>query len=318
MRTFCTIITGNYFPYAAVLYKSLIQFNPDEILHILICDDGPLEINSSEYPNIKLHRISDIYHVYKTDVIVQKYGDGQLDALRWSLKPVYISYLLEKGFEKVIFADCDLYFFNNYEFLIAELDKHILLLTPGRTTANPFVHEEEFLSGFKYGLFNAGFIGAGKKSIPVLRWWTDCCSYKIETNFENGLFVDQKYLDALPVLFDNIGIIRHRGCNIAFWNQHECKRVLKNGEVFINGEYPIVFIHFTNKYIPEILAGNDPLLLPYFRDYEKIFKQSGYDLNEFIPGMPEYKEPSVLIKLKRKLLIRTRIKRWLFKLSRDL
>jgi hypothetical protein len=318
MRTFCTIISSDYFPYAVTLYRSLIRIHSTENLKVLVCDEGPVDSDAEKYPGIEIFRIKDIYSYSMTDRLYSKYGPENMDALRWSLKPVFTSYLLNSSYEKVIFTDCDLFFYNDYTFLFDALDQASLILTPGRTTRDPEINEEEFLTLFRYGVFNAGFTGASKKAIPALQWWANACTYRIEINFSSGLYNDQKYLDALPVLFDNIGIIRHRGCNIAFWNQHECKRVLKNGEVFINGEYPIVFIHFTNKYIPEILAGNDPLLLPYFRDYEKIFKQSGYDLNEFIPGMPEYKEPSVLIKLKRKLLIRTRIKRWLFKLSRDL
>lgn len=313
MRTFCTIITGNYRPYAITLYRSLLEFNPNEMMHVLICDENKIQPDL-EFPNLHFHYVNDIFKEYKADLLITKYRDDP-DALRWSLKPVYIRYLLRNGFGKVIYTDCDIFFFNDYEFLFKELDRYNVLLTPGRTTSNPYVHEEEFLSGYKYGLFNAGFIGASKKSLDALKWWTNCCSYKIETNFEEGLFVDQKFLDALPVLFDNIGIVRHKGCNIAFWNQHECKRILVNGEVLINAEYPIIFIHFTNKYIPELLSGNDPMIYPFYLKYETVFSKSGKDIREFISQAPDYKEPLPLIALKRKLLIRTRIKRWLFKLS---
>lgn len=318
MRTFCTIITSNYFPFAETLYKSIIKFHPQEILHVLICDETIDKINLEKYPNIKFNRIKDLLNIDKADILVNKYSEGQMDALRWSLKSVYINFLLKKDFDKVIYVDCDIHFYNDYTFIFDELSNNDLLLTPGRTTVNPYVHEEEFLSGYKYGMFNAGFVGATKNSIPALEWWANCCSFKIETNFENGLFVDQKYLDAVPIIFENVGVLRHKGCNIAFWNQHECKRVKKNVEVLINGEYPIVFIHFTNKYIPELLNGNDPLIYPYFLEYEKTFKESGAQLKDFISDMPEYKSPSPIKKLKHKLLIRTRIKRWLFKLSQDL
>lgn len=313
MRTFCTIITSNYLPYATTLYRSLLEFNPKEIMHALVCDENTMQADP-EFPNLHFHYLNDVFTEYKADVLITKYSEN-LDSLRWSLKPVYIKYLLQGGYEKVIYTDCDIFFFNDYEFLFQELDKYHLLLTPGHTTSSPYVHEEEFLTGYKYGLFNAGFIGAGKKSMNALKWWTNCCSYKIETNFEEGLFVDQKYLDALPVIFENIGVVRHKGCNIAFWNQHECKRILVNGEVLINGRHPIVFIHFTNKFIPELLNGNDPLIYPFYLRYETVFSKSGKNIREFIPGLPEYKQPLAFASLKRKLLIRTRIKRWLFKLS---
>jgi hypothetical protein len=119
----------------------------------------------------------------------------------------------------------------------------------------------------------------------------------------------------LPVLFENVGIVQHYGCNIAFWNQHECKRVVSDGKVLINGEFPIIFIHFTNKYIPEILNGNDPHIYPYYLEFKKTFESSGAKLGQFIPGMPEYKSPGIISRIKRKLLIRTRIKRFFYRLS---
>lgn len=79
------------------------------------------------------------------------------------MKPVFISYLLENGFEKVIFTDCDIFFFNDYAFLYQELDDAAVLLTPSFMTRYPDVLENEFISLFKYGIYNAGFIGASKK-----------------------------------------------------------------------------------------------------------------------------------------------------------
>ncbi|MEQ1676440.1 MAG: hypothetical protein ABL876_07060 [Chitinophagaceae bacterium] len=301
-------------PYALTLYKSLVRFNKEEKLIVLVVDNAG-KLPSEEIPGISFISIDTIYTIQKADVIYNKYGETDTDALRWGFKPVLISFLLDKGFTKVIYADCDLFFFNGYEFLFSELDQYATILTPGRTTRSPQVHEEEFLSGYKYGQFNAGLIGATERSIPMLKWWAECCAYRIETNFLDGLFVDQKYLDAVPVLFENIGIIKHKGCNIAFWNQHECKREFKENRVWINGEFPIIFIHFNSRYIPELLNGNDPLIYPYYLEYERTFSESGKKLTEFIPGAPEYKTPTLLVRVKRKLLLRTRIKRWLFKLS---
>jgi len=317
MRTFCTIISSNYFPYALTLYKSLIRFHTDEKLMVLVCDEGRIDPDPGDYAGIRIFRANELYSSGRTDLLYHKYG-GNPDAFRWSLKPLFIRYLLETGFEKVIYCDCDIFFFNEYNFLFEELNTVSVLLTPGRTTRYPQVHEEEFISLFQYGMFNAGFAGVSKKGIEAMKWWANVCEYKVEINFEKGLFVDQKFLDALPILFDDVSFVKHRGCNIAFWNQHECKRTLVNGQLLINEFYPIIFIHFTNKYIPELLVGNDPLILSYFRKYEKCFEETGYEFGQFINDLPEYQEPSTLLKLKRKLLIRTRIKRWLFRLSEKL
>ena len=318
MRTFCTIITSNYFPYAVALYKSINSFNKGESLLVLTVDDADKLPDTTKYPGISFISSKDICFEKNAVSIFTKYVGNDSDALRWALKPILISYLLKKGYSKVIYTDCDIFFFNNYNFLFDELDKYGIILTPGHTTRNPAEHENEFLSRFQYGQFNAGFIGSSIKSLPALNWWAECCAYKIDTNFEKGLFVDQKYLDAMPVLFDFVGIVRHYGCNIAFWNQHECKRVSSNNQTLINGTFPIIFIHFTNKYIPELMNGNDHKILPYFLQYKKVFEESGTLMKVFINDIPNYKEPHVFLKIKRKLLIRTRIKRFLFRLSQKM
>ncbi len=314
MRTFCTIITSNYFPYAATLYQSLIKFYPNETLQVLVCDDGSLNPDPVKYPGITITRLNVLYDYGITDSIFNKYAANP-DALRWSMKPVFMSYLLERGFEKVIFADCDIFFFADCGFLFNDLGHSAILLTLHRTNIDPNVNEEGFVSFFMFGMFNAGFAGASRKGIPALQWWAKACLFKNEINFPSGIYKDQKYLDALPVLFDDVKVIEHRGCNIAFWNQQECERTLVNGQLLINKKYPVVFIHFTRKYIPELLEGHDSLILPYFREYEKCFNETGYQLSGFISQLPEYKKPGPLLSLKRKLRIRTRIKNWLFRLS---
>jgi hypothetical protein len=316
MQAFCTIITSNYFPYAVTLYKSLINFNAEETLEVLICDEGSIQPASSGYPGIKITRLKDMYGFSITDSIFVKYANDP-DALRWSMKPVFINYLLKKNLNKVIFVDCDIFFYNDYRFLFDLLDSNAILLTLHRTTRNPAISQDDFLAFFKYGMFNAGFIGVSETGIPAMQWWANACLFKNEINLAEGVYKDQRYLDALPVLFDSVHIIDHPGCNIAFWNQQESKRTMVNGKLLINNKFPVIFIHFTRKYIPELLEGNDPQILPLFRIYEKCFEESGYRLNEFIPGLPGYKAFTPLIRLKRKLLLRTRIKRWLFKLSQS-
>jgi lipopolysaccharide biosynthesis glycosyltransferase len=314
MRTFCTIISGNYFPHAATLYKSLIKFHEGEKLMVLVCDDGKINPDPGEYPGIRIFKIKDLYSYSITNVLYNKYTTENEDALRWAMKPVFLSWLLQNGYEKVIYVDCDIHFFNDYEFLYDELNDAAVLLTPSWRTIDPKLNEEEFVDIYTDGLYNAGFIGARLKGLSALQWWSKACSYRMAIDHESGLYNDQKYLDVLPVAFDDIHTIRNRGCNIAFWNQHECKRVSHGGSVLINNIYPIIFIHFNDKYIEELLVGNDHLIFPYYKQYETAFTQTGFSLKNFIPGLPEYKEPTTFIKMKRKLLIRTRIKKLLFKL----
>lgn len=317
MKTFCTIITSNYLPYAVTLFRSLRQHVDKASLYVLITDNGDHDYSILPEAGVHLLQISQIRKFGPTDALMNKY-QHRPDALRWSMKPVLIHYLLEQGYDKVIFTDCDIFFVNNGDFLFKELDASAILLTPHWTTPDPQERESDFLAFFNFGAFNAGFIGATQKGIPALKWWAEACLYRIEMNHPEGLHNDQKYLDALPVFFEAVKILRHKGCNVSFWNQQVCRRVLVHGEVKINGTYPVVFIHFNRNYIPELLEGNDREIFPYFEQFRRTFEQTGYKLDQFISRLPEYKNPGLLERTKYRLRIRTRIKNWLYKLSKAL
>lgn len=314
MRTFCTIITPDHWPYAVTLYRSLIRYRDTETLVVLVCGTAGPEKDALLLHNVSVLYLSDISNYGETSLLCEKYGQTDMDAFRWSMKSVLLRYLLENGYEKVIYLDCDIFFFNEYEFLFDELQTTNILLSPSWRTIDPGRNEEEFIRLYTDGLYNAGFIGANQKGIPALQWWTGVCSYRIAIDYENGFFVDQKYLDAMPLMFQNVKMLTHRGCNVSIWNQNECRRVSKNGHVLINGTEQVVFIHFNNNYVKELLKGNDHLLFPYLKQYESAFAESGFSLSGFIQGLPEYKEPGFVSKMKRKILVRTRFKNFMHKL----
>jgi hypothetical protein len=112
-----------------------------------------------------------------------------------------------------------------------------------------------------------------------MNWWAEMCFYKCEIDKSNGHYVDQTYLNLMPIYFDRVGILRHRGCNVAVWNQIECKRILQDNKVLINGKWDVVFIHFTNYTIQAILYGSDQLLLPYLEEYLKALRFYGFSVD---------------------------------------
>lgn len=203
------------------------------------------------------------------------------DKFRWSLKPVFMSKLLdEKVSDKMIYLDNDLFFFSNYDFLFNLLDQYALLLTPHYYKYSPKREQNWFEANFRVGLFNAGFVGANKNARQSLQWWADCCAYRCEKNSFRGLFDDQKYLDLLPIMNPDAHIIRHQGCNVAGWNTDVCKRSVVNYKVMINEQFPIVFIHFNETTVREIVKGSDALLYNYYHAYVVNLKTHYPELRE--------------------------------------
>jgi lipopolysaccharide biosynthesis glycosyltransferase len=164
------------------------------------------------------------------------------------MKPVLINYLIKvSAYEKVICVDCDLFFFNDFSFLFEALDQYNILLTPHWRSSDPFKDPNGFKYLFNHGLFNAGFIGVNKHATAAMDWWANVCWFSCANSSFEGQYVDQTYLNLLPVYFENVHILKHQGCNVAQWNVLECKRILQmNGSVLINNRYPIVFIHFVS------------------------------------------------------------------------
>jgi hypothetical protein len=137
-------------------------------------------------------------------------------------------------------------------------------------------------------------------------------------HIQHGIRADQKYLDVFPVKFEGTSIIRHRGCNIGAWNIDESKRELVNGQVLINGQFPIVFVHFDDTLVQQVLRGHDKLLLPFLKEYQSEFEKTGARLSDFISTLDSHTKPGLLKKFKWRLTGRSRVKRMLYKLSQKL
>lgn len=268
-KAYCTIISSDYLCYALALNSSLLKFDPSVEFNILVADnDVDSLLISRYYDNVKIFNAKQLCSDGSAKRLYDQYAGSSLDCFRWSMKPVYINHLLTQGYEQVFFLDPDLLFFSAFDFLSDDLAGHGVLLTPHWRASNPSIDSDNFLILQTSGLFNAGFIGVSKAGMTAMEWWANACAYRCEKKPDKGFFVDQGYLDLMPVYFNNIKIERHRGCNVANWNQVECKRVAAtDGVVRINGVWDIVFIHFTESTIRGIQSGQDALLRPYLKQY---------------------------------------------------
>lgn len=177
------------------------------------------------------------------------------------MKPVFLKQLLGTA-EKVIYVDNDIYFFSDPVSLFDKLDTNQALLTPHFYASDPVKEQNWLEANFRVGLYNAGFFGASKDATALLDWWAKCCLYAIKKSFWRGLFDDQKYLDLLPVIFEKVGLLKHKGCNVAGWNYKNYAVTRHNKSFFLNGD-PLVFIHFAELSMIEFSKSGNPLLDPY-------------------------------------------------------
>lgn len=268
--TYCTIITADYLHYALALYHSISRYHANTTLNVLVTDHcADLSYLSGDFPKIRFDYAKDLCNEGIAKNIRNKYAVRQEDCFRWSMKPVYITYLLQRGFDQVFYLDGDLFFYSEVGFLSKELSDSSVLLTPHWRASSPQIDPANFEILQTSGLYNAGFVAASKHGIPAMEWWASVCENQCIKDPKRGFFADQAYLNLLPIYFEGVKTLRHRGCNVANWNQIESRRSLSSdGRVKINGEWDVVFIHFTRSTIDGIRNGEDGLLLPYLEEYQ--------------------------------------------------
>ena len=97
---------------------------------------------------------------------------------------------------------------------------------------------------------------------------------------EEGLFVDQKWIDLVPGFYPDVGIIHHPGYNVAYWNLH-CRHVdmdrMVEGDddIRVNGE-PLAFFHFSGLQpeLPEVVSRHqDRFTLDDLGDLRRLFER---------------------------------------------
>jgi len=253
-RMACTIVSANYLHFAWTLAESFLKYHPDDEFHLLVVDRLPEDftqlnpdVHVLEVESLGLPEFSSL--AFKFDLL----------ELNTAVKPSFIKHLFTLGADKVIYFDPDIYVFHSLELIYDELDTCSIVLIPHILTPTPdaeHVYERDFLGT---GVFNLGFIAVSNSSQgrDFLDWWEDRCLNFGFHDLRAGLFVDQKWMNLAPCLFDNIHILRHPGCNAAYWNLHERTLSEVEGDYMINGAFPLVFFHYSGyrPSVPDQLSG---------------------------------------------------------------
>jgi hypothetical protein len=145
--------------------------------------------------------------------------------LNTNVKPTFMKHLLEAhALDSLTYLDPDIFVYAPLEPIHAALDAGAAaVLTPHMTTPvfdGRSPSEQDILYN---GTYNLGFISVDHSltSTAILDWWERRCLDVGFSEGRTGLFVDQKWMNLAPGLFDRIAILRDPGCNMAYWNLHE-------------------------------------------------------------------------------------------------
>lgn len=147
----------------------------------------------------------------------------------------------------VVFLDPDIVVTARLDPILNLLDEKDILLTP-KVIAPALTDEAEnwALAHLHTGVFNTGFVAVAKRgSGPAfLNWWGGHLHRNCLALPRLKQFTDQKAVDLVPAIFNSVGVIRHPGANLGFWNLYERSVTREDGGLRVNGE-PLLFFHYS-------------------------------------------------------------------------
>jgi len=249
MKIVFTLCSNNYLAQAKILGDSLLLNNPDYQFIIGLVDRLSEMIDYQPYQQFEVTPIENL-EISDFEAIWKKYNIIELNT---AVKPSFIKYLLKKypNSQHVLYFDPDIKIYGSLASIESQFESGDILLTPHVNTPIPIDNHSPDESVFlNRGLFNLGFIGIKSNSIPVnqmLDWWEErTLTYGFD-NVSKGLFVDQLWVNLVPLYFSRVSVIKSFGFNCAPWNLHErinMKRVGTRVVMIDNSE--LIFYHFSS------------------------------------------------------------------------
>jgi hypothetical protein len=234
----CTIVARNYLPYARVLADSFLDHHPGSTCHVLVLDgpqpaDAPAHVRYWTPETVAIPDLPELAAGY------------EITELATAVKPAFLARLLAET-QDVIYLDPDIRIYAPLTTVVEQLERAPIVLNPHLAQSLPDdgkrPDDQDILLA---GAYNLGFLALrrGTETDRLLAWWSRRLKDACRIDIPAGLFVDQRWIDLVPGLFD-VAILRDPGCNVAYWNLPH--RVLsRDGDrVVVNGE-PLRFFHFS-------------------------------------------------------------------------
>ncbi|ACK73844.1 glycosyl transferase, group 1 (plasmid) [Gloeothece citriformis PCC 7424] len=297
----CTIITKSYLAYARTLAKSLQKHNPGAILYVLLADRLDNYFNPEDEP-FKLIQLEELN---QQDILKNMCFYYTPFELCCALRGMLHEYIWKNtNVDKWIFLDSDILVCHSLEPIFKQLETVSILLCPHSTTAveTKFVKHLE-LNLLSLGLYNGGFLGLSKtdETRKFISWFKERLQFYGFDDLSENQFVDQLWLNLVPLLFKNVGFLTHPGANLAYWNLYE--RVIEEDakrNILVNSQ-PLLFFHFSHWKITEphkittraLIHQYDPILmyegkecLPLSRlgeNYREQLINNGYEITQKYP-----------------------------------
>jgi hypothetical protein len=238
-----TIVSNNYLHFARTMLQSAKAHHPGASLYCVIVDTD-LSYAKALNKEFAAISIADLKLPLGEEFLFQ-YSILELNT---AVKPWAIEYLLEREHDVVIYVDPDVYFYTVMTDAVSALSTDAdILLTPHLLAPIIDAKTPSELDIRRAGTYNLGFCGVNESpnARKFLRWWQQKLTRNCVVDLKNGIFVDQGWIDLVPGLFEKVGILRHPGYNVAYWNLAQRPISKAVGGTYLSDNKPLVFFHFS-------------------------------------------------------------------------
>lgn len=278
-----TVVAKNYLPFARVLADSLRQRHPDIPFFVVLADevDGYFDPAREAFFMLSLRDLN----IPQLDRFCFHYSRQPLVV---ATKSFLLDHLLNQGFSSAIFLDADILILGNLDRLFAVVQKHNIVLTPHLLAPLAAAgREARELNILLSGTYNGGFIGLSESASAraFLTWWQDRLYEHCLHAVASGMHYDQRWLDLVPVYFEDVHILRDPTYNVAYWGLPERNAHLPEDLSSVDIE-PCRFFHFSGfdpeqrpavtRYSARLTMANVGPAVSLFDHYAKLLDTAGY------------------------------------------
>lgn len=248
MRAIVTIFTKSHIAQVRTLSLSLKKHNPTLKIFALLADKAEKNLISSVEPFelISLESLKDQEIIRK---MAFYYSPLEFCC---ALRPFLHEYIYtETQIQQWIYLDSDILVLQSFDGIFQTFEKNSLCLTlhlnypvkADQLSDRGFYYEA---GNLRYGLYNGGFLGCARsgETEKFIQWFKKKLIHGAFNAIEKGSYLDQLWLNYVPVYFEGVKILKQDGVNTAYWNLHERKLEITDGEIYANNA-PLIFFHFS-------------------------------------------------------------------------
>lgn len=283
MLTTCSL---NHIAQAKSLGDSVLQHAPGYKLVIGLVDKLEGRIPAAYYAPHQLIEAHEL-NIPFFEEMCRRYNVLELNC---ALKSFFTAHVLEQfSPDSFIFLDSDMLLFDSLKTVEEELAGASILLTPHILSPFPDdINNPKEKDILKTGMFNAGFYALNNDPTAkaFIDWWKERMKDQCYERPKEGLNVDQKWLNFVPFYFTNTKVLKHPGCNAAYWNLHERKLEMKGNSFIVNGD-PLFFYHFSgyslqhpekiSRHQTRFVMNTNPAVKNLFSQYREILIKNRHE-----------------------------------------